>query len=155
MTRTFVTNPLTGRLIQVGGNTFNRLTFEAYDFINGELIRRESAPPIPPRDYYYNVLTGRRIIAGSRRYYELIRAGWDIEEDYYLIPPWMEDEVAEELIHGNRRYRQQQTRPVTYEQIMATHRDTLAELNVSLCHECLIPVKRENEYCKDCAPAIQ
>ena len=154
MTRTFVTNPLTGRTIQVGGTTFNRLTFEAYDFINGELIRRESAPPIPPREYYYNILTGRRILYGSRRYYELIHAYWDIEEDYYLIPPWMELNVAEELMNGDRRRNRQQPNnsPVTYEQIMATHRDTLAELNISLCRECLIPVKKENEYCEDCIP---
>ena len=102
MARTFVTNPLTLRIIQVGGTTFNRLIFDAYDYINGVLVRREGAPPIPPRDYYYNILTGRRILAGSRRYYELIRANWDIEEDYYLIPPWMEDDVAQEIINGDR-----------------------------------------------------
>ena len=87
MVWTFVTNPLTGRIIQVGGTTFNWLIFDAYDYINGVLVRREGAPPIPPRDYYYNILTGRRILAGSRRYYKLIRADWDIEEDYYLILP--------------------------------------------------------------------
>ena len=87
MARTFVTNPLTLRIIQVGGTTFNRLIFDAYDYINGVLVRREGVPPIPPRDYYYNILPGRRILAGSRRYYELIRANWDIKEDYYLILP--------------------------------------------------------------------
>jgi hypothetical protein len=46
MARTFVTNPLTGRIIQVGRTTFNRLIFDAYDYINGELVRRESALPI-------------------------------------------------------------------------------------------------------------
>jgi hypothetical protein len=165
MARTFVTNPLTLRIIQVGGITFNRLIFDAYDYINGVLVRREGASPIPPRDYYYNILTGRRILAGSRRYYELIRANWDIEEDYYLIPPWMEDNVAQEFITGDRRqnllqrsdnndnrqhlgYRPQ---PVTYEQIMATHRDTLANLNISLCRECFYPLNMEDgEYCNDC-----
>src|ERR1043165_365949 len=142
MARTFVTNPLTLRIIQVGGTTFNRLIFDAYDYINGVLVRREGAPPIPSRDYYYNILTGRRILAGSRRYYELIRANWDIEEDYYLIPLWMEDDVAQEFINGDRgRNLPQRERPVTYEQIMVTHRDTLANLNIFLCRECFYPLK--------------
>ena len=59
MARTFITNPLTGRIIQLGEITFNRLTFDAYDYINGELVRKESALPIPSRDYYYNILTGK------------------------------------------------------------------------------------------------
>ena len=152
---TFITNPLTGRIIQVGGITFNRLTFDAYDYINGELVRRESAPPIPPRDYYYNILTGRRILAGSRRYYEIIRANWDIEEDYYLIPSWMEDDVVQEFINGDRGWDLlQRERPVTYEDIMDRHGNTLAELNITLCKNCLIPIKKENdtntEYCEDC-----
>ena len=73
MAQTFVTNPLTGRIIQVGGTTFNRLIFDAYDYINVELVRRESAPPIPPREYYYNILTGRQILASSKRYYKKIK----------------------------------------------------------------------------------
>jgi hypothetical protein len=158
MARTFVTNPLTGRLIQVGGATFNQLILNAYDFTNGELIRRESAGPIPPREYYYNILTGRRILYGSRRYFELIRAHWDIEEDYYLIPPWIEVDVAQELMHGDRRRNltQRQVHPVTYEQIMDRHRDTLANLNITLCRECFHPIKKEDnattEYCEDCRP---
>ena len=161
MARTFVTNPLTGRTIQVGGTTFNRLTFEAYDYINGELVRRESAGPVPPREYYYNILTGRRVLAGGRRYYELIHANWDIEEDYYLIPPWIEVDVAQELMNGNRRRNlpQVERHPVTYEQIMAVHRDTLANLNISLCRECFMPIKKEDnaniEYCENCTPAGQ
>ena len=161
MAQTFVTNPLTGRIIQVGGTTFNRLIFDAYDYINGELVRRESAPPIPPREYYYNILTGRRILACGRRYYELIHANWDIEEDYYLIPPWMEDNVAQEFITGNRRRNlpQVERRPVTYERIMAVHRDTLANLNISLCRECFMPIKKEDnaniEYCENCTPVGQ
>ena len=152
MARTFVTNPLTGRIIQVEGTVFNWLIFDAYDYINGVLVRREGAPPIPPRDYYYNILTGRRILAGSRRYYELIRANWDIEEDYYLIPPWMEDDVAQEIINGDRRRNlPQRERPVTYEDIMNRHGNTLANLNISLCRECFYPLKLEDgEYCNDC-----
>ena len=155
MTHTFVINPLTGRTIQVGGVVFNRLIMTAYDFINGELIRREGAGPVPPREYYFNILTGRRILAGSRRYYELISAHWDIEEDYYLIPPWIEVDVAERLMNNDRRRHvsQREERPVTYKQIMATHRDTLANLNITLCRECFHPIKiEEGEYCDSCKP---
>ena len=144
-----------GRIIQVEGTVFNRLIFDAYDYINGELIRRESALPIPPRDYYYNILTGRWILAGSRRYYELICANWNIEEDYYLILPWMEDDVVQEFINGDRgRNLLQRERPVTYEDIMDRHENTLVKLNITLCKNCLISIKKENdtntEYCEDC-----
>ena len=131
-------NPLTGRPIQIGGTAFNLLVFTAYDFINGELVRRESAPPIPPKKYYYNTVTSRRILADSRRYYELINANWSIVEDYYLIPP--ADQPT-----------------ITYEQIMDTHKDTLINLGITLCRECFIPIAArsssqlsEIEYCKDC-----
>jgi len=131
----FINNPLTGRLIKIGGNVFNQLVFDAYDFINGELVRRESAPPIPSRQYYYNTITSRRILAGSRRYHELIDANWDIVDDYYLVPP--------QAIPISR--------PTTYEQIMATHRDTLANLNITLCKECFHPIKLEDgDHCESC-----
>ena len=129
MTRLTI-NPLTGRPIQIGSTTFNLLVFTAYDFINGELVRRETAPPIPPKKYYYSTVTSRRILAGSRRYYELINANWDILEDYYLIPP---------------------SGDITYDQIMTTHKDTLTNLGISLCKECFHPIKiEEGDYCEDC-----
>ena len=104
MPRITVTNPLTGRDILVGGITYNWLIIDAYDYINGELIRRQSAPPIAPSQYYYNIHTNRLIRRGSRRYYEYIRAGWDIEEDYYLIPPWLSGREADTIINNiNRR----------------------------------------------------
>jgi hypothetical protein len=135
MTRV-VNNPLTGRPIKIGGIVFNQLVFDAYDFINGELVRRGSAPPIPPRQYYYNTVTSRRILAGSRRYHELINANWEIEEDYYLIPPSHQEVI-------------QHIPETTYEQIMATHRDTLANLNITLCKECFHPIKLEDGDCCD------
>ena len=41
----YIINPETGRRIRVGGVTFNHLIFTSHDFINGELIRRATAPP--------------------------------------------------------------------------------------------------------------
>jgi hypothetical protein len=41
----------------------------------------------------------------------------------------------------------------TYEEIMVAHRDKLAILNITLCKECLLPVKMdEKEYCNSCRP---
>lgn len=155
MTRSTVTNPLTGRLIKIGGTVFNQLVFEAYDFINGELVRRNSAPPIPPREYYYNVITRRQVLSGSKRYHELINDNWDIESDYYLIPPWININM---MTDRHRRQpsdesHRQFNRNITYEQIMNRHRDTLNNLNIALCKECFIPIKIEDtikDYCNEC-----
>ena len=84
--RNTVINPLSRRAIRIGGNTYNQLVITAYDHINGELVRRESAPPLPFRQYYLNIETGRSILVGSRRYNEYIDAGWEVEGEYYLRP---------------------------------------------------------------------
>ena len=151
----YTINPLTGRRIRVGGSTFNQLIYDAYDYINGELIRRTTAPPLAPRQYFYNTETDRLICWGSRRYYELIRAGWDIEDDYYLIPPWRSIETLAiiRISEAERRlFANQQNSPLSYEQIMDKYRDRLVDLNISLCRECFIPIKIEDgiEYCNDC-----
>ena len=162
--RQTVINPLTGRTIQIGGNVYNQLIIEAYDHINGELVRRGSAPPIAPREYYLNTETGRLIYFGSRRYFELMRAGYDIEEDYYLIPPWRSVETQAIIAQAERQFRTNQlqdqfpgrdTPPLSYEQLMDRHGDRLAELNITLCKECFYPMKvgeRENQnICESCA----
>ena len=120
------------------------------------MVRRASAPQLTPRQYYLNTETNRLIYAGSRRYFELMQAGWDIEEDYYLIPPWRSVEAQAILTEAERRFtRRSNNIPVSYEQIMDAHRDTLANLNITLCKTCLIPIKledEEHEYCNDCIP---
>ena len=41
----------------------------------------------------------------------------------------------------------------TYEEIMVAYRDKLVNLNISLCKECLYPIKlEEGEYCDRCRP---
>ncbi len=153
MTRSSVTNPLTGRLIKIGGSVFNQLVFEAYDFINGELVRRNSAPPIPPREYYYNIITRRRVLSGSKRYHELINDNWNIESDYYLIPPWININIPGLILNEDREHREQSERNISYEQIMNRHRDTLNNLNITLCRACFIPIKIEDtikDYCNEC-----
>ena len=164
--RNTVINPLTGRTIRIGGSVYNQLLFEAYDHINGELVRRETVPPPTPRQYYLNTETNRLIYARSRRYFELMRAGWDIEEDYYLIPPWRSAETqaifrnSEEI--QERQFARLNNTPPSYEQIMETHRDRLVELNITLCKNCFIPIKLEErptandqdqEYCNECTPS--
>jgi hypothetical protein len=158
--RNTVINPLTGRTIRIGGSVYNQLLFDAYDHINGELVRRGTAPQLTSRQYYLNTETNRLIYARSRRYFELMRAGWDIEEDYYLIPPWRSVETEAILAEAERRFtRQVNTNQslLSYEQIMETHRDRLVELNITLCKNCFIPIKLEEEpehnYCNDCIPS--
>ncbi|CAG8600513.1 10879_t:CDS:2, partial [Paraglomus occultum] len=95
--------------------------------------RRANAPPPEPRHYYFNAITHRRVTAGGRRYYELLNAGWDIENDYYLVPP--------EVISGDSNEAQD---PLpTHERIMAIHGEKLANLNITLCRECFIAINLE------------
>lgn len=161
--RNTIINPETGRAIRIGGDTYNRLIISAYDQINGELVRRESAPPITPRRYYLNTLSNRLIRHGTRTYLELIRAGWEIEDDYYLMPPagsLFRHEVEQDLAivqeaghEITQRRERRPENPITYEGLMAEHGETLANLNISLCRECFYPLKpEEGEYCNDCAP---
>jgi hypothetical protein len=158
--RDTVINPETGRAIRIGGDTYNRLIISAYDHINGELVRRESAPPITPRRYYLNALSNRLIRHGTRTFLELIRAGWEIEDDYYLLPPILVDETlaivreaGHEIAQRRERRERRPENPTTYEGLMAVHGETLANLNISLCRECFYPLKpEEGEYCNDCAP---
>src|SRR5437868_10596858 len=148
----YIINPETGRRIRVGGITFNHLIFTSHDFINGKLIRRVTASFPTLRQYFLNIQTNRLIQAGSRRYHEMIRTGWDIIEDYYLILPG--EPVAETIamVQGleneiARRWRNvDANRPLTYEEIMDRHRDQLIDLNVSLCRKCFIPIRMESEY---------
>ena len=159
--RDTVINPETGRTIRVGGNTYNRLVITAYDFINGELVRRENAPPLNPRIRYYNMLTSRWVYRDTRTYNTLIRAGWEIEDDYYLMPPvesLFRDEIEWDLamvqdaglLINRREYRS----PLpNYENIMAIYGERLANLNITLCRECFYAIKPEDgKYCNDCRP---
>jgi hypothetical protein len=91
-----------------------------------------------------------------------MRAGWDIEEDYYLIPPWRSAETQAILAEAERQFARLNNTPPSYEQIMETHRDRLVELNITLCKNCLIPIKLEErptandqdqEYCNECTPS--
>ena len=130
----YTINPETGRQIRIGGAVFCRLIFNYYDFINGALVRRNTAPPIQPRDYFYNTVTNRRILANSRRYHELVNLGWEFEDDNLMVPP-----------NSN-------TAPESdYERIMATYQEQLTNLNITLCRECLTAINLEDgEYCNTC-----
>ena len=160
----YVINPLTGRNIRVGGSTFCQLLYTTCDFINGELVRRATVTPVQEaqRINYLNTETNRLITYGSRRYRQLIGAGWEIENDYYLIPPWRSAEVharalAEVIIPEQRDAQYARPDPVsmTYEQLMNRHRDYLLELNISLCRECFYPIKlEEGEYCEQCIDQV-
>jgi len=139
----YVINPETGRQIRVGGARFFQLIYEQYDYLNGELVRRANVPPPGPGHYYFNTITHRRVTAGGRRYYQLLNAGWDIENDYYLVPPEVISDDSNEA---------QDPLP-THERIMDIHGEKLANLNITLCRECFIAINLEQgEYCDECIP---
>jgi len=138
-------NPKTGREICVGGARFCQLIYEGYDFINGSLVRRETAPPPETRIFVHNVVTNRSILVGGRQYKSYIRAGWILGENESLLYPPEDTEIdtnSPGLVPRNT--------PITYEEIMAVHRGNLTNLNLTLCRECLCAIKiEEGEYCRD------
>ena len=167
-TNSYTTNPLTGRTIRVGGPTFNQLVMGAYDYIDGRLVRRATAPspPAEPRNYL-NVETGRMVQWGTRTYFMLIRdAGYEIIEDYYLVPPrfafvaWRSpsllraynteqriealDEALDRLHHEieleatHQFVEPRQSRADNQQREAQLRR--LTELNIALCRECQMPV---------------
>ena len=135
----YITNPETSREIRVGGATFNQLIQDQYDYINGELVRRNNVSPRQLRSYFFNTITHRRIIGGGRRYFELVNNGWSIENDYYLVPPLVISDP-----NAVRR------NPVTFEGLISVHGERLAKCHMSLCRECFIPITLgNNEYCEE------
>lgn len=180
-TNSYTTNPLTGRTIRIGGPTFNQLVMEAYDYIDGRLVRRATAPPPPAeRHSYLNIETGRMIQWGTRSYFMLIRdAGYEIIEDYYLVPPryatvaWRDRSLLhiqdtqtrlDALIQArnnlfNRTFgfvEQRQGEADNWQQEAQLRR--LTELNIALCRECQMPVSLnelpESGLCEDCGKEI-
>ena len=98
MLRNFVTNPETGRAIRINGPTYNRLIVEAYDLLDGRLVRRATAgsPPAPPPQYL-NIMSGRLVREGSRTFQYLMgEEAYEIVGDY-LIPPDLVDAARLEI----------------------------------------------------------
>jgi hypothetical protein len=61
MPNTYTTNPLTGRPVRIGGNTFNRLVMESHNFISGRLVLRQNVNLPPELPQYLNTVTGRMV----------------------------------------------------------------------------------------------
>ncbi|RHZ83557.1 hypothetical protein Glove_91g112 [Diversispora epigaea] len=158
--------------------TLKALKFEKedqYDYINGELVRRNNTPPRRLRSYFFNTITHRRIIGGERRYFELvnnipatqiqnpnakipnakipnpksqiiiINNRWDIENDYYLVSPLVISDPDPDSNPDAVR-----RNPVTFEGLISVHGESLAKCNMTLCRECFIPITLGiNEYCEE------
>jgi hypothetical protein len=72
-----------------------------------------------------------------------MEAGWNIEHDYYLVPPLIISSQNIDPVEIPRN-------PVTFERIMSVHGERLAKSNMSLCKECFIPIiLGNNEYCEE------
>ncbi|GBC32156.2 hypothetical protein GLOIN_2v1783876 [Rhizophagus irregularis DAOM 181602=DAOM 197198] len=95
------TNPITGRPIIIGGDTFNRIVMESHDYIDGRLVRRQTAPPPEEQPVYLNTDTGRYVQRGTRTYYRLIESDYEVVEDYYLVHN-EEEALIEEIINETR-----------------------------------------------------
>ncbi|GBC29405.2 hypothetical protein RIR_jg21999.t1 [Rhizophagus irregularis DAOM 181602=DAOM 197198] len=59
MSYPYIANPITGHLIIIGGDTFNRIVIESHDYIDGRLVRRQTAPPPEEQPVYLNTDTGQ------------------------------------------------------------------------------------------------
>jgi hypothetical protein len=169
MPNTYTINPLTERLIHIGGNTFNRLVMESHDFISGRLVLKQNVnlPPEPPQ--YLNTVTGRMVRHGTRTYFQLFEAEYDLIDDYYLVAPEeleLNDLIYEFATRWTRRLNfheinslrtdinyAAETREIADRtlaelldnernprpQTLEAHAPRFAELNIALCRECLMP----------------
>ncbi|GBC51809.2 hypothetical protein RIR_jg26466.t1 [Rhizophagus irregularis DAOM 181602=DAOM 197198] len=171
MSYPYIANPITGRPIIIGGDTFNRIVMKSHDYIDGRLIRRQTAPPPEEQPVYLNTDTGRYVRCGTRTYHRLIESDYEVVEDYYLVH-YEEEELIEEIINETRYNEenlddeyddfilQQDTTDMTtigpsgHPRTLKDHAPRLAELNIELCRECLMPVSPSDltdKLCKDCS----
>ncbi|CAB4431097.1 unnamed protein product [Rhizophagus irregularis] len=104
MPNTYITNPITGCAIIIGGDTFNRIVMESHDYIDGRLVRRQTAPPPQEQPVYLNTDTGRYVRHGTRTYHKLIESDYEVVEDYYLVHSEEEDQrrLIEAIINETR-----------------------------------------------------
>lgn len=179
MPNTYINNPLTGRQIRVGGNVFNRLILESHDFIDGRLVLRQDVSPPQDPPQYLNVNTGRMVQHGTRTYFGLFDARYEIIEDYYLIAPddqELIDAIIMEDHQGGRRLTYNDINTIRAElneiysinfaewirrgersrnpRTLEDHAPRLAAINVALCQECLMPENPSDltdGCCKDCS----
>ncbi|CAB4402174.1 unnamed protein product [Rhizophagus irregularis] len=165
MLNTYITNPITGCAIIIGGDTFNRIVMESHDYIDGRLVRRQTAPPPQEQpvveDHYlvhseekelieaiinetrYNEenLDGRRLTFND---IQELRASIQADQDEYDDFVLQQDTTSNGAPSG----------PSGPPRTLADHAPRLAELNIELCKECLMPVNPSDltdELCKDCA----
>lgn len=74
---------------------------------------------------------------------------------YYVTQYYnrLRSEIQERLRSEIQERLRSEIRERTYEEIMVAHRDALANLNITLCKECLHPIKlEEGGYCDNCRP---
>ncbi|CAB4445698.1 unnamed protein product [Rhizophagus irregularis] len=170
MPNTYITNPITGCAIIIGGDTFNRIE----------------------QPVYLNTDTGRYVRRDTRTYHRLIESDYEVVEDYYLVHS-EEEELIEAIINETRYNEenlndqrltfndiqeiragiqadqdeyddfvlQQDTTngtppsgPSSRPRTLEDHAPRLAELNIELCKECLMPVNPSDltdKLCKNCA----
>ncbi|UZO27058.1 uncharacterized protein OCT59_019267 [Rhizophagus irregularis] len=191
MSYPYIANPITGRPIIIGGDTFNRIVMESHDYIDGRLVRRQTAPPPEEQPVYLNTDTGRYVRRGTRTYHRLIESDYEVVEDYYFVH-YEEEALIEEIINETRYNEEnldgqrltfndiQQIRtaiqadqdeyddfilqqdmtdmttigPSGRPRTLEDYTPRLAELNIELCRECLMPIAMSTSIvinqCQNC-----
>ncbi|GBC48499.2 hypothetical protein RIR_jg25055.t1 [Rhizophagus irregularis DAOM 181602=DAOM 197198] len=163
MSYPYITNPITGRPIRVGGDTFNRIVMESHDYIDGRLVRRQTVPPPPQEqpDYYLVHSKEEELIEeiiNETRYNEENLDGQrltfnDIQQIRAAIQA-DQDEYDDFILQQDTTNGTPSSGPSGHPRTLEDHAPRLAELNIELCRECLMPVSPSDlidKLCKDCA----
>ncbi|CAB4421999.1 unnamed protein product [Rhizophagus irregularis] len=166
MPNTYITNPITGCAIIIGGDTFNRIVMESHDYIDGRLVRRQTAPPPQEQPVYLNTDTGRYVpmfdvaIINETRYRRSNEENLDGQRLTFNNIQELRASIQADQDEYDDFVLQQDTTngtpsgPSSPPRTLAGHAPRLAELNIELCKECLMPVNPSDltdKLCKDCA----
>ncbi|GBC15374.2 hypothetical protein RIR_jg37216.t1 [Rhizophagus irregularis DAOM 181602=DAOM 197198] len=144
---------------------------ESHDYIDGRLVRRQTVPP-PPQEQpvYLNTDTGRYIQHGTRTYHRLMKSSMktryneenldgqrltfnNIQQIRAAIQA-DQDEYDDFILQQNTTNGTPSSGPSGHPRTLEDYAPRLAELNIELCRECLMPVSPSDltdKLCKDCA----
>ncbi|PKK56574.1 hypothetical protein RhiirC2_799730 [Rhizophagus irregularis] len=101
--------------ITISGDTFNRIVMESHDYIDGRLIHRQTTLPLPPP-----------------------------QEQPREIANGIMDEYNDLILEQNITNRTPSSGPSGLPHTLEDHALRLAEFNIELCKECLMPANHKD-----------